>query len=102
MPSIDKSGKLMKLDRSVIKILKYDKEDDDDYVKGDISTRFEMVSEITNGIIALQGNRNVKPRLQRDVVHIVKISKGDLIKNKLSTGRAKDVEDANKLKKHHN
>ena len=62
----------MKLDRNTIKILKYNEEDDSDYIKGDISSRFEMVGEITNDIIALQGNKNVKSRLQRDVVHIIK------------------------------
>lgn len=62
----------MKMDRSVVRVLRYDDENDDDYVEGDISSRFEMVNEITDDIIALQGHGNAESGLQRDVVNIIK------------------------------
>jgi len=62
----------MKVDRSVVKVSRYDEEDEHDMpFEGTPSSGFEMVWEITSDILALQGKEHAESRLQRDVVTLI-------------------------------
>ena len=45
---------------------------DEEFVKGDMPTLFEMVWEITCDLWAFTGGNNAEQRLQRDVVNIIR------------------------------
>ena len=62
----------MKVDRGVVKVLRYDEEDEHDMPsKGTPFSGFEMVWAITSDILALQGKEHAESRLQRDVVALI-------------------------------
>ncbi|NOR46313.1 MAG: hypothetical protein GQ534_12065 [Candidatus Delongbacteria bacterium] len=63
----------MRMNRNITKLSKSSHyTHNDEYVKGDMPTLFEMVWEITCDLWAFTGGNDVEQRLQRDVVNIIR------------------------------
>jgi len=69
------------------------------YVPGSMNERIAMVWPLTCEAAALSKKYDVEQRLQRHITCLIKqvLSTDDLIKNKRSTGRTKDLADAESL-----
>jgi hypothetical protein len=85
----------MKLDRTKT-ILKKQTKQDDCFVNASFQERISFVWELTSELWSLKGNKDAERRLQRHVTNLI-ISKENLIQNKKSTGRDKDLVDAKHL-----
>lgn len=62
----------MKLDRKAVKILNSHTVIDDEFVKADSASLFEMVWEITCDLWSFTGGTDAERRLQRNVVNIIR------------------------------
>ena len=63
----------LRLNRNIVKLsTKSHSNYDEEFVKGDMPTLFEMVWEITCDLWAFTGENDAEQRLQRDVVNIIR------------------------------
>ena len=95
------------MDKNITVIRKSDPKNSG-YVHGSMSERIALVWPLTREAVSLSKKYDAEQRLQRHITRLISkkgipvnvLSIPDLIKNKLSTGRTKDLADAEELENH--
>jgi predicted GIY-YIG superfamily endonuclease len=62
----------MKMDRTKVRLFKHDIPKNDEYVNLPSNERISFVWDLTEEVFALSGEYDVKSRLQRNVINIIR------------------------------